>query len=280
VKVSIAVPSRGYGAFIADCLNSIAMQTHRDFEVLIADGGSVDESIDIITGFTRRDARFRFVSRHDHGQADAVAKALAESAGDILCFLNADDFYLHGNVLATVVREFEQDRAAAVITGQGVYVDEAGAPIRPVRLRYHPFDKLQWMRWRTAVLQPATFWRRSVMQRVQWRTSSVYVFDAWFFYDAWRAGYPFKEIPAVLAAYRLHGRNKSLGISPDRIAELAKLEDHKFGTGSFRGRYLRAVHTVMTGIEKLPLGQRWLKRAVYVAINSASFASAYRLPSI
>jgi hypothetical protein len=220
------------------------------------------------------------VSRRDEGHADAVAAAFRGASGALFCFLNADDYYLGTDALERVAAEFTAHPEVAIVTGGGVYVDEAGNAIKPVRLRYHPLDSIHWMQWRTALLQPATFWRREVTEMVPLRMDAEYSFDTWFFYDAWKRNYQIREIASPLAAYRLHGANKSLQLCAERVGELARFEDHKFGARSFRGRYLRGVQRLLSGIESLPVGGALLKRAVYLTVNSASFASAYRLPSV
>ena len=101
MKLSIAVPSYNYVQFLEVCLSSIQQQDYRDFEVLIADGGSKDGSLDIIRRFCDTDTRFRLVSTSDQGQADAISKAFAYASGDILCFLNADDCYLDNDPKAS-----------------------------------------------------------------------------------------------------------------------------------------------------------------------------------
>ena len=112
MKISIVVPSYNYARFIAACLGSIRQQTHQDFEVLIADGGSNDGSLEIIDQFCATDARFRLVSTSDEGQADAIYKAFAHATGDLLCFLNSDDCYLASDVLSHVIETFEIGRAS------------------------------------------------------------------------------------------------------------------------------------------------------------------------
>jgi glycosyltransferase involved in cell wall biosynthesis len=280
VKFSIAVPSLNQGRYLLACLHSIAAQQDAHFEVRIADGGSTDGSLDIIAAFTARDARFRLVSTYDQGHADAINRALGDSSGDVLAFLNADDVYLSGGVLGTVAATFGADPDAAIVSGGGIYVDAQGRELRRVQLRYHPLDSLQLMKYRTALLQPATFWRRAVMSQVTLRDDAEYSFDSWFFYDAWRLGFRIHEIDAVLAGYRLHGENKSLRIVADRIGELARFEDYKFGTGSLRGRYLRSVQRIVEALDRGPRPIRALKRAVYFGVNSLSFATVHRLPGI
>jgi glycosyltransferase involved in cell wall biosynthesis len=279
MKVSIAVPSLNQGRFLASCLESIRVQSHRDFEVLIADGGSHDESLGVIEDFCGRDERFRLVSRADRGQADAVARALASATGSVCGFLNADDVYLHDRVFELVVREFS-DSTVDVVSGGGIYIDSVSERRRPIRLRYHPLDGIHLMKHRTAVLQPATFWRLSLMTTVQLPTDLHYAFDAWFFYDLWQQGAKWRELPDELAGYRLHGDNKSLQVSSRRTLELARFEDHKFGTGSWRGSYLRTIAAALAATERIHSRGAPLRRGIYTLTNSLSYLSAYRIPSI
>jgi glycosyltransferase involved in cell wall biosynthesis len=157
MKISIAVPSYNYGAYLTACLQSIAEQEHSDFEVLIADGGSADDSLQIAQRFAARDARFRVVSTADRGQADAVQRAFSQAGGDIFGFLNADDMYLQPTALSEVASAFTANETADVISFGGCYVAANGSVIKRVRLRYHPLDSLERIRFRPSVLQPATF---------------------------------------------------------------------------------------------------------------------------
>jgi glycosyltransferase involved in cell wall biosynthesis len=279
MRISIAVPSLNYGHYLRECLDSIRKQSHTDVEVLIADGGSADNSSQIIEEFTAQDERVRCISRTDHGQAAAVQKAFEVATGDVFGFLNADDCYLSAFALERVVAAFDEHPDAGVVTFGGWYIDHNGRRLKRVRLRYHPFDGLQLMRYRTAVLQPATFWRRGVQQRFPMRIDLHYLFDAWFFYEAF-TGFKWAVYEDAIAGYRLHGGNKSVGVRPDRIRELALFEAHKFGTGNMRQRYLEFIGTLAAKAEQVPMINKALQRTLYTTVNSVSFASVYRLPGI
>jgi hypothetical protein len=106
-----------------------------------------------------------------------------------------------------------------------------------------------------------------------------YVFDTVFFYQAYQR-FSFLELGKPLAAYRLHGANKSVTVRSARIMELASFERLKFGERSFRSRYLSVVGRVAAWCESHPkIGER-LSRLLYGLVNTASFVSFYRLPGI
>ena len=278
MKISIAVPSFNYGRYLGDCLESIRAQTHQDFEVMIADGGSSDGSIAVIQEFCAKDPRFRLVSRHDEGQADAVNKALKHASGDVFCFLNADDLYISETALATVVAAFSDTPEVDVVTMGGWFVDSEGVRIRPVRYRYHPLDSMKLMKYRTIVLQPATFWKRRVFETIGFDPALHYAFDVFFFYRAWLEC-PWREIDVAVAGYRWHGENKSATISEDRIRELAALERYKFGATHWRGAYLDWIAALVGLLNRSQLG-RLVNQLVRMLVNGMAYASVYRIPSI
>jgi len=279
MKISIAVPSYNYAQYIEACLSSIQQQSYDDFEVLIADGGSTDASLDIIHKFCKGDKRFRLVSTEDEGQADAVQRAFSEASGDIFCFLNADDCYLSQSTFNDVVDTFTSYQDIDLISFGGYFIDEAGKLIKRIHYRYHSLDGFHLMRYRTAVLQPGTFWKKGVYDSQTWPSQFHFVFDVVFFYRAFEK-YSWLELPKPVAGYRLHGENKSLTIRPERIDELADFEAIKFSNTSFRVMYLRVIAAVMRGCEKLGALSHPLKKCVYLVVNSLAYLSVYRLPGI
>lgn len=279
MKISIAVPSYNYGRFLKTCLESIHMQDHSDYEVLIADGGSTDDSLEIIKNFSLLDERFKLVSTSDKGQSDAVIKVFSDATGDVFCFLNADDCFICKDALSSVINAFNNYPEISIVSFNGYYINAEGHYIKPVRLRYHPLDNVSLMKYRSAVLQPATFWKKIVYQRIPILPNSHYVFDALFFYQAY-CNFSWIDLSKPLAGHRLHEKNKSLQINFDRIRELAKFEGVKFGTISFRSVYLHIVSYIVFVFEKIPVVGWLLNRMVYLIINSIAFITYYRLPSI
>ena len=279
MKISIAVPSYNYARFIAACLVSIRQQTHQDFEVLIADGGSNDGTLEIINQFCATDARFRLVSTSDEGQADAIYKAFTHAIGDLLCFLNSDDCYLANDVLSHVIETFESYQTVDVVSFGGYYLDADGRWLRPIQYRYHPLDGFHLMHYRTAVLQPATFWRAKVYDPINWPKHFNFVFDVVFFYSVYKK-YSWLELHKPVAGYRLHGENKSMWVKSARIRELADFEVIKFGKNSLRAAYLRGIAWIVSLFERLGKLGLCCSKGLYFLVNGLAYLTCYRLPSI
>lgn len=279
MKISVAVPSYNYARFLAQCLDSIRSQSYQNYEVLIADGGSDDGSIEIIERYCEKDVRFKFVSSQDNGQADAIKQAFAHASGDILCFLNADDCYLDSEVFARVIASFQQHPDVDVSTYGGYYLDADGEKIKKINYRYHPMDGFHWFRYRTAVIQPATFWRKRVYSETTWPSDFHFVFDVVFFYSAYLQ-YKWIESSEPVAGYRLHGENKSMSVKSKRIKELAAFEKIKFGESSLRARYLVYLASLISKVESKGIIGRKLSHSIYLINNCLAFLSFYRIPGI
>lgn len=279
MKLSIAVPSFNYVKFIEACLKSIQNQNYENFEVLIADGGSTDGSLDIIKRFCAEDNRFRLVSTEDKGQADAIQKAFSLASGVIHGFLNADDTYLCDDAFSSVIKYLTDYRDISIVSFGGNYIDANGKWLKPINYRYHPMDGFHLMKYRTAVLQPATFWRRKVYDSIPWPAQYNFVFDVVFFYRAYQQ-YSWLELTKPLAGYRLHGDNKSMSVKAERVRELADFEEIKFGHGSFRSRYLKLVARVVAFLGQWGKVGDICNRLIYLTVNCLAFLTVYRLPGI
>src|ERR1700743_3653163 len=92
MKISIITPSYNQGQFIEDAIRSVLDQGYPDFEHIVIDNCSTDGTLDVL----RRYPHVRWVSEPDGGQSAALNKGLRLSTGDVLAWLNCDDFYLPG----------------------------------------------------------------------------------------------------------------------------------------------------------------------------------------
>ncbi len=122
MKVSIITVVLDNMAFIEDAINSVVDQSHANLQYIIIDGGSNDGSLDIIKSFG--DKISIVVSEPDEGVYDAMNKGLALANGDLIGFLNADDFYAHHHVLQQVVNSFN-DTNCDVLYADLDYVSRA-----------------------------------------------------------------------------------------------------------------------------------------------------------
>ena len=108
VKISIITCCFNSEKTLITTLESIKKQSHQDYELIIIDGGSTDETLNIIN--TYHHIISIIISEKDQGVYDAMNKGLRLATGDVLGFLNSDDFYSHKHVLKEIAESFESEK--------------------------------------------------------------------------------------------------------------------------------------------------------------------------
>ncbi len=160
-KISIVTPSYNQGRFLERTIISVLNQRYPNLEYIIVDGGSTDESVEIIRKYETHLAYW--VSERDQGQSEALNKGFAKCGGEILAWLNSDDMYLPGALLK-VAAMFEKHPDAALIYGDYIKVD---ADDRCIALRRQPsFDYQVCLHAYTIAIQPASLFNRKAFFEV------------------------------------------------------------------------------------------------------------------
>jgi glycosyltransferase involved in cell wall biosynthesis len=207
-RITVVTPSYNQGRFIEETIRSILLQGYPNLEYIVVDGGSSDESVEIIRKYEPWIASW--VSERDNGQSDAINKGFRAATGDIIAWLNSDDTY-HPDALRTVAEAFAADPGTAMIYGGCDIIDEQGR--RNTRYPSRDFDlKILVTRW-NYIPQPATFFRRDIYTSVgEVDVNLHYSMDR----DLWiRIGRQFKArlIDPVLANIRYYDDCKTAAIS-------------------------------------------------------------------
>lgn len=108
MKISVIVATYNSASSVRDTLESILRQGYLDVEVIVVDGGSKDNTMEIVKEYEERfEGRLKWISEPDRGLYDAMNKGLAMATGDVVGILNSDDFYTSNDVLERVAHEIE-----------------------------------------------------------------------------------------------------------------------------------------------------------------------------
>ncbi len=216
---AIVTPSFNQGRFLRDAVESVLGQLPTPgappflVEYMVVDGGSNDETLDVLREYA---SRLRYLSEPDRGQAHAVNKGVAMTSGEIIGWLNSDDYYLPG-AFAAVAKAFHDNPETMVVYGGGVDVDETGA-----RLQEYPVEDWNYARLHELcyLSQPAVFFRREMVERYGGPDETLtYTLD-YELWLRWGERVPFLRIPQPLAATRIYAATKTHG------ARLAVHEEH------------------------------------------------------
>lgn len=112
--LSIIIPVYNSEDYIEDCLNSISNQSFRDFEVILIDDGSIDNSYRICACFSEKDIRFRIISQAHKGVSATRNKGIREAQGRYIAFVDSDD-YLALNAYELMINKAEETSASQVV---------------------------------------------------------------------------------------------------------------------------------------------------------------------
>lgn len=200
-KISIITPSYNQGQFIEETILSILDQGYDNLEYIIIDGGSTDETIDVIKKYESKIDYW--VSEKDNGQSDAINKGLKRATGDIVAWLNSDDTYTEGTLQA-IANAFLSNPDAGIVYGDV----ESFFPDGSTEVWKNDFIPADFFS-RVSIHQPAVFWKRELHDTFGYLDESFYYlmdYDLWarIFFNA-----PSVRLDRVLARFRVHDSAKT-----------------------------------------------------------------------
>ena len=159
-RISIVTPSYNQGEFIEETIRSVLLQGYPNLEYIIVDGGSTDNSIEIIKKYEKYLSYW--VSEPDKGPSDAINMGWQKTSGEIIAYLNSDDAYFPG-ALATVAEAFQQNPQAQAIYGKEFRINKEGLVLAEYSVKEG--NRLSLLNL-NALPQPATFIKKIVLDSI------------------------------------------------------------------------------------------------------------------
>lgn len=216
-KISILTPSYNQGQFLEETIRSVLLQGYPNLEYIIIDGGSSDNSVDIIKKYEPWLAYW--VSEPDNGQSHAINKGFKLATGDIYAWINSDDYYLEGS-FNIVANEFVSLQEDAILLGYGNVVDTEGTFLDTRKIER--IDNKTLINWEENwFLQQACFWPSTCWNVVGGLNEGLELlmdYDLWF---RFLKLYPFFYIDKPLGVLRYYEDTKSYRERSRSFAEMA-----------------------------------------------------------
>jgi glycosyltransferase involved in cell wall biosynthesis len=223
MKISIVTPSYNQGQFIERTLQSVASQTGAEIEHVVFDGGSTDNTVDVLKAF---EPAVRWVSKKDKGQTDAVNQGIRATDGDIIGWLNSDDIYYPG-AIARVMQYFHEHPDVDVVYGMADHIDLEDRAFESYPSEPWDFERLKETCF---ICQPALFFRREVVEKFGLLDESLnYCMDYEYWLRLGKAGARFGYLEEKLAGSRLYADNKTLGARVKVHREINDMMKKLFG---------------------------------------------------
>lgn len=158
-KISIVIPTFNSAKYIEQTVKSILKQCYYNWEVIVCDNNSSDNTIQIIKQLIKRDSRFRFIIKKDNGVAEALNRGFKESTGKILCWLNSDDIFLNVRTLK-IVNKFINENYKFV-NGNFLNINSQGEVIKSF-YSYLPNFKIKKIFYYNQIFTGSFFFSRDI----------------------------------------------------------------------------------------------------------------------
>jgi len=207
-KISIVTPSFNQGQFIEETIRSVLLQNYPNLEYIIMDGGSTDNSVEIIRKYEAWLAYW--VSEKDSGQSNAINNGFMLSTGEIMGWLNSDDSY-NKNALSKIAIIFDNKDEFNWLVGATYIINKEG---KLLKIQHSPdpiSNKTFFLYQKYWIPQPSTFWNRKIWQQSGPLSEDLnYVMDVDLFFNFFLKNQP-KITQYLISFYRQHNTSKTVG---------------------------------------------------------------------
>jgi glycosyltransferase involved in cell wall biosynthesis len=218
-RISVITPSFNQGIFLERTIHSVLEQKYPNLQYIIIDGGSSDDSVEIIKKYeTRVDY---WVSETDKGQSDAINKGLSKANGEVVTWINSDDLLMPGSLML-VARIWNKNKKIGLVTGSCVRI---GPDNEYLFLHCVP-KQYKWFAQNGLIYidQPGAFWRRDILAGpgvIDQSLKTVMDHDLW--YRIVLSDYHTYRSLECTAAFRLHDTSKTTTIQDIFRMEAAQI---------------------------------------------------------
>lgn len=223
--ITVVTPSYNQGEFLERTILSVLSQGYPNLEYVVIDGGSSDNSVEVIKKYEAHLAYW--VSEPDRGQAHAINKGFAKSMGEILAWLNSDDTY-EPDVLRMVGSYFNDHPDVDVVYGDANLTDMQDQVILPIN--GIPFNANAFIYSGFNIHQVSTFWRRELFFQAGTLDEALYFcMDGELFSRFIKRGALFHYLPISVGNLRLHSASKTVSNTELSSKETIAFQERLFG---------------------------------------------------
>jgi glycosyltransferase involved in cell wall biosynthesis len=246
------------GPYLKDCIESVLNQQYPNFEHIVVDDGSKDNTREVATSYKH----VRYIYQQNAGQSAALNRGFQEAKGDIIAWVNSDDYY-SPQAFHRIARELDPARGRWIVAGAAKVVNAEGHPMWLLkngnvgffRLLYHP-KIYPYNGWTVMPCQPSVFFHRKVYEKLgPLDTSLKYGMDYEYWLRAMTQGYGFHYVPQIFSNYRYHATSHSNQGFDTFLGEWQRISDAYFAKLSGADRLLARLWWAYARIECLLVRQ-------------------------
>ncbi len=244
-KISIITPSYNQGQFIEDTILSVINQNYPNLEYIIIDGGSTDNTVNIIKKYEHYLAYW--TSEKDNGQSEAINKGFKKATGEIVGWINSDDFFMPG-AFSKVANCFAMNKELDFINGYSLLIDEH----TNILSNHFIIKQKKWYARHGIyyISQPAMFWKRKIFDKIGFLREDFHaLMDRELLIRILSNDFKIGHLGKILAAFRMHNASKSSEAGGSKICMNDALELTQL-YGEY-GQNPKFIFKLIYGFEKL-----------------------------
>ena len=272
--VTIVTPSYNQGRFIRATIESVLSQDYPRIEYIVIDGGSQDETAEIVKEYSDRLA---WISERDRGQSHAINKGFQKAQGEIVAWLNSDDTILPGAV-SHAVGAFERNPDLGAVYGEGYRMDIDGN----IQGRFpatEPFNLWKLVYLYDYILQQTTYFRRSVFDEIGFLDEGLHWGMDWDILIRIGKRYMLEYVPEYMGCLREYGGAKTFAGGGQRFRELVSIQRRHtdlryppgyvvYGLDTYGGIWDEWLERRTPGFLRTPT--EWLRKYLFMATRYIS----------
>ncbi len=218
-KISIVIASFNQGHFIEKTIISIINQQYNNYEIIVIDGASKDNTIEILKKYNKY-IRF-WVSEPDKGQTDAINKGFTKATGDLICFQNSDDVF-HPNCFINIAKSFIKNPLFDGYYGDLSIIDSKDNVYEIIKTI--PFHLPSQLFLGMQIYNQSYFFSKQSLAKYGSLDENLRFVLDYEFVTRWAClGAKFKYVANALGAFRIHEDSKTTNLEQIRITELSQV---------------------------------------------------------
>lgn len=222
MRISFVIPTRNQAGFLRQCIDSCLAQGVADHQILVLDGASTDDTVKILESYGNA---ITWRSQRDRGQSDAINQGVRLASGELVAWINSDDYYASQGAIRRLLDEFDRDASVDIAYGDGLRVNREGQLLGAFLSR--PIQRAAEIVASPAsfVMQPSLLFRRQLFLDVGGLDERLHYamdYELWIrlFERARRTRY----VPEAIACARYHDDAKSVNAMGAQIRELVAIK--------------------------------------------------------
>ena len=218
LKISIITPNYNYAKFIEQTIESVVSQDYPEIEHIIVDGGSTDNSVEIIKEFQKKyPKKIKLIHQENRGQTAAINIGLKAATGDIIGWINSDDYY-NKNVFSSVINDFNKDKSIDAVIGDVGIINGNNELVKINKYLKFDYPSGVFNGFGKVVPSMGIFWKKELTQQIGFLNENFdYAMDSEY-WSRLLFNKNVKKTKLVIANFRWHSLAKTIK-SHDKLSK-------------------------------------------------------------